>query len=44
MAEKADIGNFVDDTTFHACGSSLDSLFKRLHDSNLTIEWSIVIT
>ena len=30
LAEKTDICNFADDTTFHAYDSSLDSLAKRL--------------
>ena len=40
LAEKTHIFNFADDTTFHACHSSLDSLVKRWeHDANLAIEW-----
>ena len=32
--------NFIDDTTFYACGMDLNSLIKRLeHDSFLAIEW-----
>ena len=32
--------NFIDDTTFYACGMDLHSLIKRLeHDSFLVIEW-----
>ena len=32
--------NYVDDTTFNACESDLDSLIQRLeNDSALAIEW-----
>ena len=31
---------YADDTTFHACGSKLESLIQRSeHDSMLAIEW-----
>ena len=40
MAELTDRCNFGDDTTFHACDSSLEDLVNRLeHDANLAIEW-----
>ena len=39
LAEKISNCNFVDDVTFHACDSSLDSLVKWVeYDSNLGIE------
>ena len=32
--------NFADDTTFHACGFSLEDLVNRLeHDANPAVEW-----
>ena len=40
MTELTDVCNFADDTTFHACDSSLEDLVNRLeHDANLAIEW-----
>ena len=40
MTELTDEYNFADDTTFHACDSSLEDLVNRLgHDANLAIEW-----
>ena len=34
------VSNYVEDTTFHACDSNLESLIQRLeHDSVLAIEW-----
>ena len=40
LVKKSGICNSVDDMTFHACDSSLDSLVKRLeHDTNFAIEW-----
>ena len=34
------VSNYADDTTFHACGSDICNLIKRLeHDSSLAIEW-----
>ena len=40
MTELTDECNFADDTTFHACDSSLEDLVNRLgHDANLAIEW-----
>ena len=40
MTELTDACNFADDTTFHACDSSLEDLVNRLgHDGNLAIEW-----
>ena len=38
--ELTDACNFADDTTFHACGSSLEDLVYRLeHNANLAMEW-----
>ena len=40
LTELTDVCNYADDTTFHACGSSLEDLIKRLkRDSVLAIEW-----
>ena len=40
MTELIDVCNFANDTTFHACDSSLEDLVNRLeHDANLVIEW-----
>ena len=40
MTELTDVCNFADDTTFHACDSSLEDLVNRLeHDTSLAIEW-----
>ena len=40
LTELIDVCNYADDTTFHACDSSLDDLIRRLeHDSVLAIEW-----
>ena len=40
MTELTDVCNFADDTTVHACDSSLEDLVNRLeHDANLAIEW-----
>ena len=45
LAEKTDICNFTDNTTFHACDSRLDYLVKILeHDVNLAIVQLTVIT
>ena len=41
VTELTNVCNYADDTTFHACGSNISSLIKRLeHDSLLAIEWS----
>ena len=38
MTELTDVCNFADDTTFHACDSSLEDLVNRLeHDADLAI-------
>ena len=40
LTELTDVCNYTDDTTFHACDSSLEDLIKRLeHYSILAIEW-----
>ena len=40
MIELTDVCNFADDTTFHACDSSLEDLINRIeHDVNLAIAW-----
>ena len=40
LTELIDVCNYADDTTFHACDSSLEDLIRRLeHDSILAIEW-----
>ena len=40
MTELTDVCNFADDTSFHACDSSLKDLAKRLeHDANLATKW-----
>ena len=40
MTELTDVCNFADNTTFHACDSSLEDLVNRLeHDTSLAIEW-----
>ena len=34
------VGNYADDTTFHACDSDVEDLLRRLeHDSVLAMEW-----
>ena len=39
MTEFTDSCNFADDTTFHACDSSLEDLVNRLeHETNLEID------
>ena len=39
MTKLTDVCNFADDTTFHACYSSLEDLENRLeHDANLAID------
>ena len=39
MTKLTDVCNFADDTTFHACNSSLEDLVNRLeHDANLAID------
>ena len=38
MTELTDVCNFADNTTFHACDSSLEDLVNRLeHDADLAI-------
>ena len=38
MTELTDVCNFADDTTFHACDSSLEDLVNKLeHDADLAI-------
>ena len=38
MTELTDVCNFADDTTFHACDSSVEDLVNRLeHDADLAI-------
>ena len=38
--EEADVCNFADDTTLHACDLDLDTVIRKLeHDSLLAIEW-----
>ena len=40
ITELTDVCNYANDTTFHACDSSLEDLIRRLeHDSILAIEW-----
>ena len=40
LADFAEVCNFADDTTFHACDNDLNILIKRLeHHSFLAIEW-----
>ena len=40
MTELTYVCNSADDTTFHACGSSLEDLVNRLeHDASLAISW-----
>ena len=39
MTELTDVCNFADNTTFHACHSSLEDLVNRLeHDANLWLQ------
>ena len=38
MTELTDVCHFADDTTFHACDSSLEDLVNKLeHDADLAI-------
>ena len=40
VAEFANVCNYTDDTTFHACDSDICSLIKKLeHGSLLAVEW-----
>ena len=40
LVDFTEVCHFGDDTTFHACGSDLNTLIMRLeHDALLTIKW-----